>query len=77
MEALVALYPKLSVGGFVIVDDYGLPTCRAAIEDFRQAQGITDPIHLIDWTGAFWQRSTAPRSETRFRDAATALRSVS
>jgi hypothetical protein len=57
MEALVALYPKVSVGGFVIVDDYGLPTCRAAIEDFRRAQGITDPIYLIDWTGAFWQRS--------------------
>jgi len=57
MEALVALYPKVSVGGFIIVDDYGLPTCRAAIEDFRRAQGITDPIQLIDWTGAFWQRS--------------------
>ena len=58
MEALVALYPKVSAGGFVIVDDYGLPTCRAAIEDFRRARGINDPIHQIDWTGAFWQRST-------------------
>lgn len=77
MEALVALYPKVSAGGFVIVDDYGLPTCRAAIEDFRQAQGITDPIHLIDWTGAFWQRSTAARSATASRDGATSLRAVS
>lgn len=58
MDALVALYPKVSTGGFVIVDDYALPTCRAAIEDFRLARGITDPIHQIDWTGAFWQRST-------------------
>ena len=58
MDALVALYPKVSTGGFVIVDDYALPTCRAAIEDFRRARGITDPIHQIDWTGAYWQRST-------------------
>lgn len=58
MDALVALYPKVTAGGFVIVDDYALPTCRAAIEDFRRARGITDPIHQIDWTGAFWQRST-------------------
>ncbi len=58
MDALTALYHKVSPGGFVIVDDFGLPTCRAAIEDFRQARGITDPIHQIDWTGAFWRRST-------------------
>jgi O-methyltransferase len=58
MDALTALYHKVSPGGFVIVDDFGLATCRAAIEDFRQARGITDPIHQIDWTGVFWQRST-------------------
>jgi len=58
MDALTALYHKVSPGGFVIVDDFGLPTCRAAIEDFRQARGITDRIYQIDWTGVFWQRST-------------------
>jgi O-methyltransferase len=58
MDALSALYHKVSPGGFIIADDYGLPTCRAAIEDFRRARGITDQIHQIDWTGAFWQRST-------------------
>ena len=77
MEALVALYPKVSAGGFVIVDDYGLPTCRAAIEDFRLAQGITDPIQLIDWTGAFWQRSTADRGVTTARRDSPSLRAVS
>ncbi|TKB62423.1 MAG: macrocin O-methyltransferase [Nitrospira sp.] len=61
MDALSALYHKVSPGGFIIVDDYGLPTCRAAIEDFRRARGITDQIHQIDWTGAFWQRSAENR----------------
>lgn len=77
MEALVALYPKVSAGGFVIVDDYGLPTCRAAIEDFRLAQGITDPIQRIDWTGACWQRSTADRGATTARRDSPSLRAVS
>ncbi len=57
MDALAALYPKLSPGGFVIVDDYGaMPACRRAVHDFRDAHQITDPIQTIDWTGVFWQR---------------------
>jgi O-methyltransferase len=31
MDTLVNLYPKLSEGGYVIVDDYGaIPACRQA-----------------------------------------------
>ncbi|MFN2607371.1 MAG: TylF/MycF family methyltransferase [Acidimicrobiales bacterium] len=57
--ALEALYPKLSPGGFVIVDDYGaVPACKSAVEDYRAASGIDDPIEEIDWGGVFWQRST-------------------
>jgi O-methyltransferase len=29
MDALQLLYPRLSVGGYVIIDDYYLPNCRA------------------------------------------------
>ena len=36
IEALEALYPKLSPGGYVIVDDYGLRGARAAVDDFRR-----------------------------------------
>jgi O-methyltransferase len=58
MDALRSLYPKLSVGGYVIIDDYGLQGagCRAATEDYRAENGIEEPIELIDWTGAFWKR---------------------
>ena len=59
MEALEALYPKLSVGGYVIVDDYGaIPQCKEAVTDFREAHGISDPMEWVDWTGVWWQRST-------------------
>jgi len=59
MDGLVNLYPKLSPGGYVIVDDYGaVEACARAVHDFRAAQGITDEIHRIDWTGVFWRRSS-------------------
>ena len=60
IQALDGLYHKLSVGGFVIVDDYGnVPACRQAVHDFRAEHGITDPIQPIDWGGVFWRRSAA------------------
>jgi O-methyltransferase len=56
IQALTALYDKVSVGGFVIVDDYGVfPNCRAAITDFRQSRGIRGHMHDVDGTAVFWQ----------------------
>ena len=58
MDALDALYPKVSVGGYVIVDDYGAwEPCRTAVDDYRRAHGITDEIVEIDWTGIYWRRT--------------------
>jgi len=54
--ALESLYPKLSIGGFAIVDDYALPACRQAIHDFRAAQNIDEPLVTVDWTGTYWRR---------------------
>jgi O-methyltransferase len=55
--ALESLYPRVTPGGYVIVDDYGaLPNCKAAIDDYRRANGITEPILEIDWTGVYWRR---------------------
>jgi hypothetical protein len=59
MDALVNLYPKLSDKGYIIVDDYGcIPACRRAVQDYRSANGITEEIHDIDWTGVFWQKGS-------------------
>ena len=57
MDALVALEPKVSSGGFVIVDDYGgWPPCRAAVDDYRRDRGIDAPITTVDWTGIWWRK---------------------
>lgn len=57
IQVIEPLYPKLSVGGFVIVDDYGLAPCRKAVEDYRAANGITDPIIDVDGMAVYWRKS--------------------
>jgi hypothetical protein len=55
--ALEGLYPKLSRGGYLIVDDYGAdPSCRRAVQNFRQSHNIYEEMIPIDWTGIYWQR---------------------
>lgn len=57
MDALVHLYPRLSPGGYCIIDDYGcIEACRMAVRDYRKQHGISAPVHMIDWTGAWWRK---------------------
>jgi hypothetical protein len=57
MDALVALYDRVSPGGFVIVDDYhGWPVCKKAVDEFRAERGIVAPLRGIDALATFWQR---------------------
>ncbi len=57
MDSLQHLYPKLSSGGYAIVDDYySVPVCRRAVDDYRASHGISEPIQRIDWSGAFWMK---------------------
>jgi O-methyltransferase len=55
--ALENLYPKLSVGGYVIVDDYGLPNCRRAIADYREFHGIDTELITIDNSSVYFQKT--------------------
>lgn len=58
MDALVSLYPKLSCGGFAIIDDYGVvEACRKAVADFRESNKIIDPILPIDGDGVYWRKT--------------------
>ena len=48
MDALTALYPKLSPGGYAIVDDYGeIASCDAAVHDYLDAQGHAPRIVVV------------------------------
>jgi hypothetical protein len=64
-DALVALEPKLAVGGFVIVDDYGsFSQCADAINDYRRERGIDDPIEVIDAGGVYWRKSRQSNADS-------------
>jgi len=58
MDGLLALYDKVSPGGYIIIDDYYIPACRKAVHDFRDERDISDEIVEIDWTGSYWQKSS-------------------
>ncbi len=59
MDILNPLYPKLSPGGFCIIDDYGaFPECQRAVDKYREQHGITAPMHWIDSEAIFWRKIT-------------------
>lgn len=60
MDAITALYAKVSPGGYVIVDDYhAVPGCKQAVHDYLSANAPDEVVDIqeIDGTGVFWQRS--------------------
>lgn len=55
MDALTALYDKLSPGGTCIIDDYRVvDACKQAVEEFRASRSISEPIVEIDGVGVYW-----------------------
>ncbi len=57
MDTLENLYPKLSIGGYVDIDDYNLSCCRAAVESYRMQHGIKEPYcYGPDVPGVYWRK---------------------
>lgn len=60
-EALTNLYPKLSPGGYVIVDDYGaIWGAKKATDDYRAEYGVVEDLRQVDPAdyrqGIYWRR---------------------
>lgn len=59
-DGLYGLYDRLSVGGYVIVDDYGEDSwtyCRRAVDEFRKERGIDEPLVEVDSKCFYWKRT--------------------
>lgn len=55
---LEVLYDRVSVGGFVIVDDFHVVEgCRKAIHDFLVVRNIAPQLVEIDGVGVYWQKT--------------------
>jgi O-methyltransferase len=77
---LDSLYPGLSAGGYLIVDDYLLiEECRRAVDDFRREHRITEPLEEVDWNGVRWRREkeASPGGNGRGEPAASGATPVS
>lgn len=57
MDGLMNLYPKLSTGGYIIIDDYeAVKGCKQAVTDYRTEHGITDNMIVIDQSSVYWRK---------------------
>jgi O-methyltransferase len=57
---LEVMYPLVSPGGFVVIDDYGtFPGARRATDDYRRGVGDAAPLRRIDQTGRYWRKGTS------------------
>jgi Macrocin-O-methyltransferase (TylF) len=65
IQTLDAMYWKLEPNGFIIVDDYILPACRAAVDDFRASHGITAELELVDGAAVYWRKPAAEQTVAR------------
>lgn len=55
-DVLTNLYHKLSIGGYVIIDDYALAACHAAVDEFRSQNNIVEPIEYFDAGNVYWKK---------------------
>ncbi|SDX18575.1 O-methyltransferase [Marininema mesophilum] len=62
IDALNNLYAKVSPGGYVIIDDFSIPSCATAVHDFRKEHRINEPLFGIDWSGVYWKKSKETKS---------------
>jgi Macrocin-O-methyltransferase (TylF) len=57
IQALNSLYSRVSAEGFIIIDDYILPSCKKAVDDFRAQHGIAAKLELVDGAAVYWRKA--------------------
>ncbi|MGA3308027.1 MAG: TylF/MycF/NovP-related O-methyltransferase [Xanthobacteraceae bacterium] len=67
IQSLDALYWKVSPDGFIIIDDYILPACRKAVDDFRAQHDITAKLEPVDGAAVYWCKAGDEKNADRDR----------
>lgn len=57
-DVLKYMYDRVSPGGYVIVDDFALPSCRTAVLEFRSRRHLRGSLKVR--LGAWWQKTETP-----------------
>lgn len=57
MQSLNYLYPKLQIGGYIIIDDYySVKECKIAIDEYRKKFNINEDMIRINWACVYWKK---------------------
>ncbi len=59
---LEALYPRIVIGGVVVIEGCDDPERRQAVEDFLTGWGIDAPLDRTDWATVSWRKNGAAKS---------------
>jgi O-methyltransferase len=57
-DILNYLYPMLSLGGFMLIDDYKLQGCKKAVDEYRVKNKVYDKLRIVDEVDGviFWRK---------------------
>lgn len=58
-DALTLLYPSISPGGYVLLDDWRFDYAKQAVLDYRQLHSVSSPIEFLPGTvdtQAYWRK---------------------
>ena len=56
MDVLQSLYKLLEPGGFCIIDDWNVPMCREAVNNYRELHMVYEPLIDIDGHSVYWRK---------------------
>jgi Macrocin-O-methyltransferase (TylF) len=57
-DVLINLYPKLSLGGYVIIDDPQMEGCGRAIKEYREERRIKEPMLEAGPWCVYWRKES-------------------
>jgi hypothetical protein len=58
LDILENLYPKVSIGGYVIIDDFGaFHGCDEAVIEYRKKHNIDEPFYKQGFYGIYWKKT--------------------
>jgi len=60
MATLTHMYPKLSIGGYVLCDRFQEGLVARAVHQFRSHSGVSEPLFSITGGGIYWRKTTPP-----------------
>jgi cephalosporin hydroxylase len=64
-DVLEEMYAKVSIGGYVVIDEHADPACAKAVQEFRVHHDIDAPLEAVDWSAVAWRKTDPVEAQPR------------